>query len=59
MLERLAGDRAQPILVRSRSLDALYQLNATAALRNVAAKLEQDPSLHLRRKIAELGSRVR
>jgi hypothetical protein len=59
MLERLAGDPAQPILVRSRSLDALYQMNATAALRNLAAKMAHDPSLHLRRKIGEMSDKAR
>jgi hypothetical protein len=59
MLERLAGDRAQTILVRSRSLDALSQLNATDALRNVARLIEDDPSLHLRRKMAEIGTKSR
>jgi hypothetical protein len=59
MLERLAGDPAQSILVRSRSLDALYQMNASGALRNLAAKLAHDPSLHLRRKIIEIGEKLR
>lgn len=59
MLEKLAGSRSEAILVRSRSLDALYQLNAISSLRNVAAQIEQDPSLHLRRKIMEIGEKVR
>jgi hypothetical protein len=58
-LQRLAVDRAQPLLVRSRSLDALYQLRATDALRSVAAQIEDDPSLHLRRKMADIGTRIR
>jgi hypothetical protein len=58
-LERLAVDRAETLLVRSRSLDALYQLRATDVLRRVATQIEDDPSLHLRRKMADIGARIR
>jgi hypothetical protein len=59
MLERLALDRTQPMLVRSRSLDAMSQLNATDSLRKVAGAIADDPSLHLRRKLAEIGAKPR
>jgi hypothetical protein len=59
MLERLAADPGQSILVRSRSLDALYQMNATASLRNLATRMAHDPSLHLRRKIIEISEKIR